>query len=136
MRAAADELRKRGIQVGDAVSESLKSMEESELMRAVCLFASNISFLSDKSFIHITQISRASSAVSSTIATTTEPLRKTEAYKALAETVLDALDDGGSARHAGFEEKEARRKRRQLRLEKAGKKSGIAARERVGADQK
>ena len=35
MRAAAEELRKTGVKVGDAVSEALKSMEESELMRAV-----------------------------------------------------------------------------------------------------
>lgn len=35
LRAAADELKKQGIKVGDAVSEALKSMEESELMRAV-----------------------------------------------------------------------------------------------------
>ena len=35
LRAAAEELRKAGVQVGDAVSEALKSMEESEVMRAV-----------------------------------------------------------------------------------------------------
>lgn len=33
--AAADELRKTGAKVGDAVSEALKSMEESEVMRVV-----------------------------------------------------------------------------------------------------
>jgi import inner membrane translocase subunit TIM44 len=33
--AAADELRKTGVKVGDAVSEALKTMEESDLMRAV-----------------------------------------------------------------------------------------------------
>ncbi|KAI0725341.1 mitochondria import inner membrane translocase TIM44 subunit [Fomitopsis betulina] len=99
LRAAAEELRKTGVKVGDAVSEALKTMEESEIMRA---------------------ISRASNAVSNTIATTTEPLRKTEAYKALSDTIIDALDDSGSAKHAGFEEKEARRKRRQARLTKAG----------------
>ncbi|EPT01044.1 hypothetical protein FOMPIDRAFT_1121152 [Fomitopsis schrenkii] len=99
LRAAAEELRKTGMKVGDAVSEALKTMEESDIMRA---------------------ISRASEAVSNTIATTTEPLRKTEAYKALSETIVDALDDSGSAKHAGFEEKEARRKRRQTRLAKAG----------------
>jgi len=33
---------------------------------------------------------------------------------------VDALDDSGSAKHAGFEDKEARRQRRQKRLEKAG----------------
>lgn len=35
LRAAAEELKKTGIKVGDAVSEALKSMEESEIMRAV-----------------------------------------------------------------------------------------------------
>ena len=66
-------------------------------------------------------ISRASGAVSSTIEKATEPIRKTEAYKTLADTVIDALDDSGSAKHGGFEEKEARRARRAMRLAKAGK---------------
>ncbi|KAK7686448.1 hypothetical protein QCA50_010672 [Cerrena zonata] len=92
------------------VGEALKSMEESELMRA---------------------ISRASAAVSNTIATTTEPIRNTAAYKTLSETLVEALDDSGSAKHAGFEEKEARRKRRQARLAKAGKYSMTS---RVKAD--
>lgn len=35
LRAAAEELKKTGVKVGDAVSEALKSMEESEVMRAV-----------------------------------------------------------------------------------------------------
>jgi mitochondrial import inner membrane translocase subunit TIM44 len=55
----------------------------------------------------------------------TEPIRNTEAYKSFAETLVDALDDSGSAKHAGFEEKEARRMRRQLRLAKAGKDSMV-----------
>ena len=80
------------------------------------------------------QIGRASSAVSAKIASSTEPIRNTEAYKVLAETVMDALDDSGSAKHAGYEEKEARRKRRAMRLAKAGKTGGIAARGRVVAD--
>ncbi|KAI5123531.1 hypothetical protein M0805_006691 [Coniferiporia weirii] len=113
LRAAAEELRKQGVKVGDAVSEAMKSMEESDIMRA---------------------INRASSAVSSKIASTTEPIRNTEAYKTLAETVMDALDDSGSAKHAGYEDKEARRQRRAMRLAKAGKKGGIAARSRVVAD--
>lgn len=111
LRAAAEELKKRGVKVGDAVSEALKTMEESELARA---------------------ISRATAAVSSTIATTTEPIRNTAAYKTLAETLVDALDDSGTAKHAGFEEKEARRARRQLRLAKAGREGRIKA--RVAAD--
>jgi import inner membrane translocase subunit TIM44 len=114
LRAAADELRKAGIKVGDAVSEAVKSMEESEVMRV---------------------LSKASSAVSSTVSTATEPIRKTAAYQVLAETVLDALDDSGSSKHGGYEEKEARRKRRQVRLEKAGRAGGLAARsKRVAAD--
>ncbi|KAF9518018.1 hypothetical protein BS47DRAFT_1338909 [Hydnum rufescens UP504] len=103
LRAAAEELRKQGIKIGDVVSDALKTMEESDIMRA---------------------ISRASSAVSSTIASTTEPIRNTAAYKALSETVLDALDDSGSSRHGGYEAKEARRKRREKRLAKAGKAAG------------
>lgn len=59
--------------------------------------------------------------MSSTIEKSTEPIRNTAAYKTLSETVVDALDDSGSAKHAGFEEKEARRLRRQKRLAKAGK---------------
>ncbi|KAM5532391.1 hypothetical protein V8D89_013424 [Ganoderma adspersum] len=102
LRAAAEELRKAGIKVGDAVGEALRTMEESDVMRA---------------------ISRASAAVSSTIEKTTEPIRNTAAYKSLSDTISDALDDSGSSKHGGFEEKEARRKRRQLRLAKAGKDS-------------
>jgi mitochondrial import inner membrane translocase subunit TIM44 len=47
-------------------------------------------------------------AVSSTIASTTEPIRNTAAYKILAKTVVDVLDDSGTAKHAAFEDKEAR----------------------------
>ena len=43
----------------------------------------------------------------------------------MAETLIDALDDSGSAKHAGFEEKEARRIRRQKRLAKAGRTAGL-----------
>ncbi|KAJ6534634.1 import inner membrane translocase subunit tim44 [Mycena vulgaris] len=114
LRAAAEELKKTGVKVGDAVSEALKTMEESDIMRA---------------------ISRASAAVSSTIEKSTEPLRNTAAYKTLSETLIDALDDSGSAKHAGFEEKEARRLRRQKRLEKAGRARGLGpATERVDAN--
>ncbi|KAI0741432.1 mitochondria import inner membrane translocase TIM44 subunit [Daedaleopsis nitida] len=102
LRAAAEELRKAGVTVGDAVGEALRTMEESELARA---------------------ISRASAAVSSTIEKTTEPIRNTAAYKSLSDTIADALDDSGTAKHAGYEEKEARRRRRQMRLEKAGRNS-------------
>ncbi|KAG5634176.1 hypothetical protein H0H81_003052, partial [Sphagnurus paluster] len=114
LRAAAEELKKTGLKVGDAVSETLRTMEESELMRA---------------------ISKASAAVSSTIEKSTEPIRKTAAYKTLSDTLIDALDDSGSAKHAGFEEKEARRLRRQKRLAKAGRGDGLGPMsKRVAAD--
>lgn len=35
LQKAAEDLRDTGLKVGDAVSEALKTMEESELMRAV-----------------------------------------------------------------------------------------------------
>ncbi|THH32400.1 hypothetical protein EUX98_g1789 [Antrodiella citrinella] len=104
LRAAAEELRKTGVKVGDAVGEALKTMEESEIMRA---------------------LSKATGAVSKTVANATEPIRNTAAYKALSDTLVDALDDSGSAKHAGFEEKELRRQRRQARLAKIGKESMI-----------
>ncbi|KAF8316568.1 TIM44 subunit of mitochondria import inner membrane translocase [Clavulina sp. PMI_390] len=115
LRAAADQLRKSGVAIGDAVSDTLKTMEESDLARA---------------------ISRASAAVSSTIATSTEPIRNTGAYKALSETIVDALDDSGSAKHAGYEDREARRARRARRLAKAGvaprEKTRVAANPEAG----
>jgi len=113
LRAAAEELRKGGVKVGDAVSEALKTMEESELARA---------------------IARAGAAVSSTIEKTTEPIRNTAAYKSLSQSIEEALDDSGTAKHAGFEEKELRRRRRQLRLAKAGKESRMGKSARVKAD--
>ncbi|KAF8582740.1 TIM44 subunit of mitochondria import inner membrane translocase [Ramaria rubella] len=107
LRAAAEEMRKQGVKVGDAVSEAIKTMEESEWMRS---------------------ISKASAAVSERIGSATEPIRNTAAYKELKDTVLDALDDSGTSRHAGYEDKEARRARRQARLAKAGKAGGLATR--------
>jgi len=74
-------------------------------------------------------VTRASSAVSSSISASTEPIRNSTAYKALTEAVVEALDDSGSSRHAGFEEKEARRERRRQRLLKAGlSEGGLAGR--------
>jgi import inner membrane translocase subunit TIM44 len=127
LRAAAEELKKTGVKVGDAVSEALRTMEESEIMRAVRINFYPSCGLLESRF----QISRASSAISSTIEKSTEPIRNTAAYKTLSETLIDALDDSGSAKHAGFEEKEARRLRRQRRLEKAGRAQGYAPTNRV-----
>ncbi|KZT59051.1 TIM44 subunit of mitochondria import inner membrane translocase [Calocera cornea HHB12733] len=108
LRAAAEEMKKAGIKVGDAVSEAMKGLEESEFMKG---------------------IARASAAVSSAVSSTTEPIRNTAAYKAMAEAVVEALDDSGSTRHAGYEEKEVRRMRRQKRLAKAGQEGRLAARQ-------
>jgi len=46
-------------------------------------------------------------AVSSTIALTTEPTHNMAAYKSMEETVIDVLDGSSTAKHAGFEEKDA-----------------------------
>jgi import inner membrane translocase subunit TIM44 len=46
----------------------------------------------------------------------TEPIRKTELYK----NVKEVIDDGSSMRYGGFEEKEARRKRRELDEKRRG----------------
>ena len=48
LRAAAEELKNTGVKVGDAVSEALKTMEESEIMRAVC----ELLILPFRHFIH------------------------------------------------------------------------------------
>ena len=56
------------------------------------------------------------------------PFRSTVAYKTLAETVIDAFDDSGTAKYAGSEEKEPRRARQQMRLVKAGKEGRIKVR--------
>lgn len=45
LRAAAEELKRTGVKVGDAVSEALKTMEESEIMRAVGLFLISMPFV-------------------------------------------------------------------------------------------
>jgi hypothetical protein len=46
LRAAAEELKKTGVKVGDAVSEALKTMEESEIMRAVRKQSSTLHWIS------------------------------------------------------------------------------------------
>jgi hypothetical protein len=49
LRAAAEELRKQGVMVGDAVGEALRTMEESELVRAVRLSLSPLCVFSSPS---------------------------------------------------------------------------------------
>lgn len=89
----------------------------------------------DLTSLPMQKLAKASAAVADTVSTATAPVRNTAAYKALSETVMDALDDSISSKYGGYEEKEARRKRRELRLQKAGRGGGLAARpHRVKAD--
>ncbi|KAG8760287.1 protein translocase subunit [Ceratobasidium sp. 428] len=113
LQAAAEELRKSGIKISDAVGEAVRSLEASGFYQG---------------------ITRATAAVSSAVATSTEPIRNTEAYKAISEAVADALDDSGASRYGGYEEKEIRRELRRKRLAKAGREGGIARSQRVTED--
>lgn len=76
LQKAAEQLRKSGGQVGDAVGATLKQMEESELIKG---------------------LGAISSRLARQLEDTTAPIRNTEAYRAFAQTLTDALDDGGSA---------------------------------------
>ena len=67
------------------------------------------------------QIARASSAVAQAAATATAPVRNTATYKAFAESIEEAFED----KYGAYEDKEARRLRREKRLEKAGRLGGI-----------
>ncbi|CAE6357079.1 unnamed protein product [Rhizoctonia solani] len=113
LRAAAEELKKNGIKISDAVGEAVRSLEASGFYQG---------------------ITRATAAVSSAVATSTEPIRNTEAYKAISEAVAEALDDSGASRYGGYEEKEVRRKLREKRLAKAGMQGGMARAQRIKED--
>ncbi|CAE6489277.1 unnamed protein product, partial [Rhizoctonia solani] len=115
LRAAAEELRNSGIKISDAVGEAVRSLEAS-------------------GFYQGSKITRATAAVSSAVATSTEPIRNTEAYKAISEAVAEALDDSGASRYGGYEEKEVRRKLREKRLAKAGMQGGMARTHRIRED--
>lgn len=79
------------------------------------------------------QLKKSRDAVSSAAATATAPVRNTQAYKALAESVSEVFDDSAASRYGGFLEKEVRRKKRQARLEKLGR-NGMGVGSRVKAD--
>lgn len=104
LQAAAEQLRKSGGQVGGAIAATLKQMEESELMRS-------LSAMSDRLRRQVEE--------------STAPVRNTEVYRAFADTLSEAFDDGSSAidiRLAhGTSEKEARRIKREARLRKIGR---------------
>lgn len=104
LQKAAEQLRKSGGQVGDAVGATLKQMEESELIKG---------------------LGAISSRLARQLEDTTAPIRNTEAYRAFAQTLTDAFDDGGSAlRIITDSEADARTQRkikREIRLRKIGK---------------
>lgn len=101
LKAATDNLRISGGKVSEGVGEALKGIENTEAFRALL---------------------RATNAASTAVTSATAPIRDTEAYKTFAETISDALDDTS---RGGYEDREARRLRRQRRLAKAGK-NGMA----------
>jgi import inner membrane translocase subunit TIM44 len=104
LQQAAERLRKSGGQVSDAVGATLKQMEESELVKG---------------------LSAISSRLARQLEDSTAPIRNTEAYRAFAQTLTDALDDGGSALriHTGadVDARTQRKIKREARLRKIGK---------------
>ncbi|KAK0550557.1 protein translocase subunit [Tilletia horrida] len=104
LRAAAERLRKDGGKVSEAVAATLKQMEESELIKG---------------------LSNTSVWLARQLADSTAPIRQTEAYRTLSETILEALDDGGSSIriYATKDEdvKALRARKRNLRLAKIGR---------------
>ncbi|KAH8929381.1 TIM44 subunit of mitochondria import inner membrane translocase [Atractiella rhizophila] len=119
LRAAAEELRKAGGKVGDAVNEAMDAMAENKYIKG-----------------GREAVQKASQAVSSAVLTATEPVRNTETYKEIASHVNEAVDDAlSNTRYGGFVEKETRRRRREERLRKLGKgEGGLAARRKVEAN--
>ena len=108
LQAAAEQLRKSGGQVSSAIGTTLRQMEESELMRS---------------------LSAMSSRLRQQIEDSTAPVRNTEVYKAFAETINEAFDDGSSAidiRIAhGTSAADARRLKRETRLRKIGRRPPV-----------
>ncbi|GAA5866310.1 hypothetical protein JCM8547_000735 [Rhodosporidiobolus lusitaniae] len=110
LAAAAEELRKAGIGLNDAVGHALKGMEETAFVRT---------------------LSKSARAVGSAAYSASAPVRETEAYKAVASEITELLENAANdTLHGGYIDKEARRRRRQARLEKIGKseEGGFAAR--------
>ena len=97
--AVVDELRKGGAQGGGAVSEVLKSMDETESVFSVRI---------QTDFLNLNDLTCAqpTARVSSTIEKTTEPIRNTVADNNLTKTVTSPLSDAGTSKRAGFEGRE------------------------------
>jgi len=107
LREVADEMRRQGIKVNDVVSTALRTMDDNPFLR------------------HSRQaLSKGARAVGDAAMTASEPLRNTEAYKAIAQEISEALDEAGSSvRYGGYLEREARMRRREARLRKIGRSS-------------
>jgi import inner membrane translocase subunit TIM44 len=99
LQAAVEDMKKAGINVNDAVG---KALQDSEVLKAIGRATHSVSVFADRA---------------------TQPIRDTEAYKAIAASVEEAFDDaaGTALRYGGYSEKEERRRRREARASKAGK---------------
>jgi len=101
LQAAADALRRSGGQVSAAVGATLRQMEESELMRS---------------------LNAMSNRLRRQVEDSTAPVRNTEVYKAFAETISEAFDDGSGAINInvaeGTDPRMARKIKRDARLRK------------------
>jgi import inner membrane translocase subunit TIM44 len=99
IQASLADLKKRGISVSDAINRSL---EDSGVINAI---RSSYGLVSDVA------------------ARATQPVRDTAVYKAIAASVEEAFEDetGMGSRYGGYEEKETRRRKREMRAKKAGK---------------
>lgn len=72
---------------------------------------------------------KAATAAATAALNVSEPLRSTETYKTIAAEIVEALDEAGTnVRYGGYVEKEDRRRRREKRLERAGKEGGLGKR--------
>jgi import inner membrane translocase subunit TIM44 len=103
IQSALNDLKSRGISASDAIN---KALEDSGVINAI----------------------RASYGWAADAANrATAPVRDTAVYKAIAASVEDAFDDetGLSSRYGGYMEKEARRRKREIRAKKAGKTQSI-----------
>lgn len=101
LQAAAEDLKKAGISVSDAVNQALA---DSEVLKAIARASQSVAVFADRA---------------------TAPVRETATYKAIAASVEEAFEDsaGGAARYGGYAEKEERRRKREQRALKAGKTS-------------
>ena len=73
LQKAAEQLKQSGGQVGSAVAATLRQMEDSEIMRSLSAMSNRLRRQIDES---------------------TAPVRNTEVYKAFADTLTEAFDDG------------------------------------------